>query len=584
MEDEREKVRKLEDELEETRLRVRELEEALARRQRTVDALREDDEKYRFHFLLANDVMFSYDDQFKVLSVSPNVERILGYKPEEFIGKTFYEAGVLDPEFMNQAVANALRVLSGETVFGSVYRFLPRDGSVRYGEISGVPIIHDGKVVKVVTVARDITARISMEDTLRASEERYRTTLEGLPDAVSILAVENCRYLYVNEAFSRITGWPAAEAVGKSPVELDLAENERDLEEFLALVREAVPVDGLECRCRSRRGDVLDTFVSARPVEYDGQGCMVVVMTDVTAVRRIEEEKKLMEIQSQKFESLGTLARGIAHDFNNILTTIIGYTRMSIKDILARTAGEDEFASVRGDLEEVRRSALRARDLVEQILLFSRHTEKPLVPLDLGEAVRDSLKILRPILPGTVELVQTTDVPGLIMGDPRQIHQVVTNLCTNAVHAMRDTRGRLEVGLARVNVDDTFRPDAGLPRGPCLKLTVSDTGTGMTEGTLSRIFDPYFSTRGKEHGTGLGLSVVNGIVRSHGGCIFCTSEPGQGTTFEIFFPEAAPRADDEAARTHVERMPRPRKPAPDGVGGVAGPVRDGVPASPEKEH
>ena len=558
MEDEREKARKLEDELEETRLRLRELEEALAVEQRTVDALRENDEKYRFHFLLANDVMFSYDDQFKVLSVSPNVERILGYKPEEFIGKSFYEAGVLDPEFMNQAVANALRVFSGETVFGSVYRFLPRDGSVRYGEISGVPIIHDGKVVKVVTVARDITARISMEDSLRASEERYRATLEGLPDAVSILAVEDCRYLYVNEAFSRITGWPAAEAVGRSPVELDLAENERDLEEFLALVREAVPVDGLECRCRSRRGDLLDTFVSARPVEYDGQRCMVVVMTDVTAVRRIEEEKKFMEIQSQKFESLGTLARGIAHDFNNILTTIIGYTKMTLKDLAAKAGPAGDFSSVRSDLGEVRRSALRARDLVNQILAFSRHMEKAPVPLELGAAVEDSLKIVTSILPRTVEIRTDLSLKGAIMGDPGQIHQVVMNLCTNAAHAMKDGQGVLELGLRRVDAGEDRPAGLDLPPGSCLMLTVSDTGSGMSRRTLDRIFDPYFTTRDREHGAGLGLAVVQGIVRNHRGGILCRSTPGQGTVFEIYFPEV----ETDSTRTVVTRMPRPRTGTP----------------------
>jgi two-component system, cell cycle sensor histidine kinase and response regulator CckA len=584
MEDDRGNTRQPGRELEEARLRIAALEEAMAAQKQVEDALREDEEKYQIHFLLADDVMFSYNDQLKVLSVSPNVERILGYPPGDFIGKSLYEAGVLAPGCMNLAVTNALKVLSGQAVFGSIYEFIARDGSIRFGEVSGVPVMRDGRVTKVVTVARDITERIGMENSLKSSEERYRTTLEGLPDAVGILTTGDCRYLYVNEGFSRMTGYWLGEAVGSSPIALNLAENENALEDFLALIRGAAPVERLECRCRRKDGVFFDAVVSARPVEYDGQSCMIVVMTDVTAAKRIEEEKKLMEIQSQKFESLGTLARGIAHDFNNILTTIIGYTRMTLKDILAKSAGDHDFASVRSDLEEVRMSALRARDIVDQILAFSRHTEKVHAPLDLSSVVEDSLKGLSPILPRAIELIQDTGVPGMIMGDPGQIHQVVMNLCTNAIHAMKDSRGRLEVSLAREDIDPTTcRSDLDLPQGPCLKLVVRDTGIGMTKRTLARIFDPYFTTRDKEHGTGLGLSVVHGIVKSHGGCIICSSEPGQGTTFEIYFPGCGPQAEGELFPTYVTRIPLPGSHSRAGEAGLGGPGYDEAPGTLERK-
>ncbi|HNY63977.1 MAG TPA: PAS domain S-box protein [Deltaproteobacteria bacterium] len=558
MGDKRDTAQGLQQDLEEARRRIGELEVALARQKAIEADLREGEENYRFHFLLANDIMFSYNDQFKVLSVSPNVERVLGYRPEEFIGKSFHEAGVLDPACMTTAVTNALKALSGQTVHGSVYRFITRDGTMKFGEVSGVPIVHGGRVVKVVAVSRDITARIEMENSLRRSEERYRTTLESMPDAVCILTTGDCRFLYVNQAFTKITGFSADETVGKPILELDLAENPKDMEDFIDLIRKAQPVDSLECRCRSRGGDVLDAFVSARPVDYDGQGCMVVVMTDVTALKRVEEEKRLIEVSAQKFEALGTLAKGIAHDFNNILTTIIGYTKMTLKDLAAKAGPAGDFSSVRSDLGEVRRSALRARDLVNQILAFSRHMEKAPVPLELGAAVEDSLKIVTSILPRTVEIRTDLSLKGAIMGDPGQIHQVVMNLCTNAAHAMKDGQGVLELGLRRVDAGEDRPAGLDLPPGSCLMLTVSDTGSGMSRRTLDRIFDPYFTTRDREHGAGLGLAVVQGIVRNHRGGILCRSTPGQGTVFEIYFPEV----ETDSTRTVVTRMPRPRTGTP----------------------
>ena len=179
-EDDKSKER-LAENLETSQLIIAELKEEISRLRNDIEDLLRSEERYRFHFSLANDVMFSYDNQFKVLSVSPNVERILGYKPEEFVGKTFHEAGVLNPGYMNLAINNALKVLSGETVHSSIYEFITKDGTRKYGEVSGVPLIRDGKVEAVITVARDVTPRISMENSLRESEERYRITSRPCP-------------------------------------------------------------------------------------------------------------------------------------------------------------------------------------------------------------------------------------------------------------------------------------------------------------------------------------------------------------------------------------------------------------------
>jgi signal transduction histidine kinase len=250
-------------------------------------------------------------------------------------------------------------------------------------------------------------------------------------------------------------------------------------------------------------------------------------------------------------ESIGTLASGIAHDFNNILTSIIGYTQMSMKDILSLTKGEKDISVVRSDLNEVRNAAHRARDLVNHILAFSRHTEKDHVPINLSSTIKESLKVLRPTLPSNIKVSEDLIDPYLILGDPTQIHQVLTNLCTNAANAMDKTGGELEVSLQRVLLEDAAALNVDVTPGPYLKMSVRDTGHGMNPKVMARIFDPYFTTKWKGHGTGLGLSIVHGIVKSHGGAISCKSAPGEGTTFDIYLPEYEFRREDVETKAEI---------------------------------
>ncbi len=514
------------------------LKQEIEERKQIEKTLQKSDEKYRSYFSLTDDVMFSYDSQFRVLSVSSNVERVLGYKPEELIGKYFQDLTMLlHPEDVGEAFDNALHVLSGKTIYTNIYRFIAKDGEVKFGEANGVPVIRDGRVVAMITVARDITKRIEMENSLHESEERYRITLQSMPDAVSIIEIKDTQYLYVNDTFCKITGYSLDETIGKTPLDLNLPVSSEDFDYYFKLIKNEELVDSLECQCRTKEGNILDTLVSARPVQYSGEDCMVMVMTDITALKEIEEKKKRLEIQAQKMESIGTLAGGIAHDFNNILTTIIGYTKMSMKDIMDLTRGDKDLNVVHTDLNEVRKAALRARDLVNQILAFSRHAEKEYVPVVLDSAIRESLKMLRPSLPSNIKIREMLAPSGQILGDPAQIHQVMTNLCTNASHAMGETGGELEVSLQRVFIDSDAALNLDVPPGPYLRMTVRDTGHGMTSKVMARIFDPYFTTKWKGQGTGLGLSIVHGIVKSHGGAISCKSAPGQGTTFDIYLPE-----------------------------------------------
>jgi PAS domain S-box-containing protein len=386
-------------------------------------------------------------------------------------------------------------------------------------------------------IARDITDRKITEDQLKESEERYRITLMTMPDAVSIMRCSDFQYLYVNDTFCRVMGYSREDLVGKTPYDLGLPVSEEDRNNLRECITDKSGTVGQTFKFRKRDGVILDTVTSCSPVMYGGQESMIVVVTDVTPLKRAEEEAKLLEIQlaqAQKMEALGTLAGGIAHDFNNILAAIIGYTELAMYQSKSQE-------KVHKNLSQVLKSSKRARDLVSQILAFSRQGEKKYTPLMLGYAIKETLKMLRSVLPANIEIRQNLMTPGLVLADATQIHQMMMNLCSNAVQAMGENGGVLEVNLEQVTLDEPTARGLDLHPGPYQRLTVSDTGHGMTSDLMARIFEPYFTTREVGKGTGLGLSIVHGIVIRHRGAITCRSEPGKGTIFEVYLPEIESR-------------------------------------------
>ncbi|MCU0572469.1 MAG: response regulator [Syntrophobacteraceae bacterium] len=254
----------------------------------------------------------------------------------------------------------------------------------------------------------------------------------------------------------------------------------------------------------------------------------------LTRIEEAEAERHALQQhlqRSQKVEALGTLAGGIAHDFNNILGAMIGYAELALM-------GSPDNPRLRDNLQMVLTAGERARDLVRQILAFSRQSEEERKPIQIGHTVKEVLKFMRASLPATIE-IRTSIGPdiGIVMADPVQIHQVLMNLCTNAHHAMREKGGLLEVELASAGLGpECTLIHPALKAGPHVRVTVRDTGQGMDEATMARIFDPYFTTKEKGVGTGLGLAVVHGIVQSHGGVVSVRSEPGKGSTFDLYFP------------------------------------------------
>jgi signal transduction histidine kinase len=270
--------------------------------------------------------------------------------------------------------------------------------------------------------------------------------------------------------------------------------------------------------------------------------------------KRAEREKQRIATrlrQAQKMESIGTLAGGIAHDFNNILSAIMGYSEMTLYKL-------SDDSKARSNLEQVLLASNRARDLVNQILAFSRQSEQTRKPVQIGPLVKETLKLMRASLPTTINIMEQINEKGaLIEADPTQIHQVLMNLCTNASDAMREKGGgALKVDLDRLNLYEKeaalLYPD--LNAGIYEMVSVSDTGDGMDSATIERIFDPYFTTKKAGKGTGMGLAVAHGIVKSHGGVINVHSEQGKGTTFQVLLPSI-----DGVAKSEGEELkPLPR--------------------------
>ena len=287
-------------------------------------------------------------------------------------------------------------------------------------------------------------------------------------------------------------------------------------------------------------GNVADYILDAEVVFSSGD---VLALSDILArsfddlPENLKNLYTLYSSQSQKIESIGTLAGGIAHEFNNILGIIIGNTELALEDVPERSLAA-------GNLQEVRTASLRAKDVVNRILSFARIAPAVRKPVRVGDAVRESLKLLRAAIPATIDIRQHLICEEeTILADLTEIHQVVMNLCTNAAHAVEDTSGAVEITLEPAYLDRaTARRYEGLNPGRHVRLTVADTGRGIASGVIDRIFDPYFTTKDIGQGLGMGLAIVHGIVKKNDGAIRIESAPGRGTTVEVLFPQIEARA------------------------------------------
>jgi len=384
------------------------------------------------------------------------------------------------------------------------------------------------------TLQDDIAERKRVLDQLRASEERFREVAETIQEVFWVTDPAKNRMLYVSPAYERIWGRTCASLYESPRAWIDAihpddrarvrkaAENEQGKPGAYDETYRILRPDGSVCWIRDRAFPVFDAA---------GEVLRIVgTAEDVTNRRQLEEQFR----QAQKMEAIGHLAGGVAHDFNNILTAILGNTELALADV-------PEASPARQSLEEIRRAGARATMLVRQILSFSSQQPQERRVMTLGPTIEETVGFLRATVPSSVEIVTTIDGDAPpVLADPTQVHQVISNLCTNAWHALQGRPGRVEIRLRAVTLDAAAAGLlAGLRPGRMACLSVSDSGQGMDAATIERIYDPFFTTKEQGKGTGLGLSVVHGIVQSHDGAIAVHSQTGRGTTFEVYFPAAA---------------------------------------------
>jgi len=370
---------------------------------------------------------------------------------------------------------------------------------------------------------------------LEVEKDKFRILTEKSPLGISMIQ-EDGRYLYLNPKFIEMFGYEIDDIpTGKEWFQKVFPDKEyrnhvistweNDLKEFS--IGESRPRN-FDVTCK----DGSTKEIHFRPVAMENK-YQLVIYEDITEKNRLEVQLQ----QSQKMESIGTLAGGIAHDFNNILSPVIGYTELLLVDT-------PEKSPIRISLNEVLKGALRARNLVKQILTFSRQTDQEIRPMKVQHILKEVLKLSRSTLPSTIEIKQNIHKKcGMIMADPTQIHQIVMNLITNAFHAMEDSGGTLTVDLKEIDLTRGNIPEPNLTPGPYVCLTIADTGTGMDDETQARLFEPYFTTKERDKGTGLGLAVVHGIVNTYSGAIVVESKHGKGTEFQIYIPRIASDVD-----------------------------------------
>ena len=393
----------------------------------------------------------------------------------------------------------------------------------------------------------------SIKKELQESEEKYRNIFENAVEGFFQSSPQG-RFISVNPAFAEMLGYASPEELisNISDIAKQYYVNPEDRRQYQQLLQKTGIVENFEFK--AKRKDSSQIWVSNSTRAYFDKDGKVDryegIVIDITERIQAEEHRRKLEDQlrqSQKLESIGTLAGGIAHDFNNILTSIIGYTELALTDAQRGSLIEE-------NLQEVRKGGNRAADLVKQILTFARQGEKELISIRVSLIAKEALKLIRSSIPTSIKIEQHIVSDSSIMGDATRIHQIFMNLCTNAAQAMEEDGGVLKVSLTDVILDaDFIGTQNALKPGNYLELIVSDTGIGISADIIQSIFEPYYTTKEPGQGTGMGLAMVHGIVQSHGGEITVESQVGKGTSFKIYLPVT--KRDTEAIEYIAEDLP-----------------------------
>jgi len=498
------------------------------------------EERYRELVEGTDDLITTVDSLGDFTFVNIKSEKYLGYSPKECLGQSAFqfthpEDQKMTEEWFKDCLNKNISVSSIENrqvnAKTNEFFWMSWTSSFYYDE--------QGNLKKINSIARNITDLKNTVKKLQDSEAFIKTTLDNLPIGIAVNSIDpDVSFNYMNNNFPRFYRTTRNKLEGSNSF-WDAVYEDQD---FRHEIKKRVLDDCASGDPRRMHWDNIPitrkseetSFISAMNTPVPNKNLMISTVWDVTDHNHAEMEKIKLESQlrqSHKMEAIGTLAGGIAHDFNNILAAILGYADMAMDDTPAHSPAKYQ-------IEQVLKAGNRAKELVKHILSFSRKETHERVPVQTHLIVKEALKLLRASIPTTVEIKQNIDSSsGDILADPTQIHQVIMNICTNAAQAMEEDGGLLEVDLFSVELKaEDLANQPNLKLGRYVKLTVKDYGIGIDKQNLDKIFDPYFTTKDVGKGSGMGLAVVIGIVRSHDGMITVESTRGKGTTFNLYFP------------------------------------------------
>jgi PAS domain S-box-containing protein len=502
------------------------------------------EKKYRDLVENANSIILRMDIHGNITFFNEFAQRFFGFSEEVILGKnvegTILPRGTATKRDLERLIGSLQQDPEQQGVIES--ENVLRKGNPVWIAWTYKPIFdEEGDFNEILCIGSDVSKRKIAEDALRESEKRYRklyaeskraeelyrSVLHSSADAIVISDLDGNTH-YLSPAFERIFGWTMAELEGKPIPNIPKSETEQAMLSVERILRIGEPIQDFETKLYAKDGRLFDVSISAsRYCDDEGNPAgMLMMLRDISEKKRLEAQL----LQAHKMEAIGTLAGGIAHDFNNILQAISGYTQIILM-------GKDRSDPDYEKLYAIERSAQRASDLTKRLLIFGRKLESQLKPVSLNQEVTQVAKMLDRTIPKMIEIeCRLAEDIGIIDADPVQIEQILMNLGINARDAMPEG-GKLVFRTESVTLDDDYcKSHLGCTPGNYVRLSVSDTGQGIEKEVVEHIFEPFFTTKETGKGTGLGLAMVYGIVQSHGGYMTVNSKPGQGVTFDIYFP------------------------------------------------
>jgi len=509
-------------------------------RKRSEAALKESETKHREMIANISDVISIMDSDGIIRYKSPNIKKWFGWLPEDLIDTDGW--ATVHPDDLERIQKEFYTLLDKENSVTTVeYRYKCKDGSYKLIELTAVNLTTDSIVNGVLMNYHDITERSLAQEAMKKSS----IIIDSTTDAVISTDVSD-NITFWNKGAEKIYGYQKEDILGK-PISIIYKEEDLHIVDSLVSdLMEGKDIPPIELACIDKNQREVEILLSLTTIkDKDGNVAELVgIIKDITEFKNLEEQLR----HAYKLESVGTLTGGIAHDFNNILGIIVGNTELALDDV-------PEWNPAHFNLKEIKDASLRAADIVRQLLSYSRKTAQKLKPIGLITVIKDSLKLLRSTIPTTIEIrTNITATDETILADPIQINQIIMNLCINASQEMEQTGGILEITVENVTIDEeSLNGYPDLTKGDYVKVTVTDTGSGIDSEIIDRIFDPYFTTKEVGKGSGMGLAVVHGIVLGHNGSITVDSQLGKGTTFNILFPVVAEKPEAEAKST--EELP-----------------------------